>query len=87
VIVKNIAFTTKTANLTVSIADETGQSIGTASLQLEIVSGTHEFALIFCVEIPRWSVVGGATAYANALRPSRDPYCPEIFTTFYLTAG
>lgn len=87
VIVKNIAFTTKTTNLTVSITDETGQSIATASLRLEVVSGTHKFTLIFCVEIPRWSVVGGATAYANALRPSLDPYCPEIFTTFYLTAG
>jgi parallel beta-helix repeat protein len=87
VIIKNIAFTTKTTNLTVSITDETGQSIATASLRLEVVSGTHTFTLIFCVEIPRWSVVGEATAYANALKPSRDPYCPEISTTFYLTAG
>jgi len=87
VVIKNIAFTTKTTNLTVSITDESGQAIAAASLQLEVVSGTHRFTLIFCVEIPRWSYVGGATAYANALKRSLDPYCPEIFTAFYLAAG
>jgi hypothetical protein len=87
VVIKNIAFTTKSTNLTVSITDETSQSIAAAGLWLEVVSGTHKFTLIFCVEIPRWSCVGGATAYANALRQSHDPYCPEIFTTFYLTTG
>lgn len=87
VVIKNIAFTTKTTRLTVSITDETSQSIATASLWLEVVSGTHEFTLIFCVEVPRWSVVGGATAYANALMPSLAPYCPEISTAFYLSGG
>jgi parallel beta-helix repeat protein len=87
VVIKNIAFTTKSTNLTVSITDETGQSIAVAGLGLEVVSGTHKFTLIFCVEIPRWSCVGGANAYANALRQSHDPYCPEIFAAFYLTAG
>jgi len=87
VVIKNIAFTKKSTNLTISITDETTQSIAAASLGLEVVSGTHKFTLIFCVEIPRWSCVGGATAYANAFKLSLDPYCPEIFTAFYLTAG
>jgi len=87
IVIKNIAFTTKAANLTVSITDETGQAIGAANLWIEVLSGTHEFSLIFNVGIPRWSCVGGATAYANAFRIGGDPYCPEKSTTFYITAG
>ena len=87
IIIKNIAFTTKGANLTISISDETGTPIGAANLWIEVLPGTHEFSLICSVTIPAWSHVGEATVYADAFRMVRDPYCPEIFTTFYITAG
>lgn len=85
--IKNIAFTTKGVNLTVSISDETDTPIGVANLWIEVLPGTHEFSLIFSIGIPDWSYVGEATAYANAFRIGGDPYCPEISTTFYITSG
>lgn len=85
--IKNIAFTTKGANLTVTISDDLGQPIGVANLWIEVLPGTHEFSLIFNVGIPKWSQVGEATAYANAFKIGGDPYCPEKSTTFYITAG
>lgn len=85
IILKNIAFTTKGTNLTVSISDETGTPIGAANLWIEVLPGTHEFNLIFSIGIPEWSYVGEATAYANALRMAGDPYCPGISTTFYIS--
>jgi len=87
VVIKNIAFTTKAANLAVSISDESGQAIGAANLWIEVASGTQTFSLIFNVKLPSWSYVGTATAYANAFRTQGDPYCPQIFTTFYIAAG
>ncbi len=87
IIIKNIAFTTKGANLTISILDETDTPIGTVNLWIEVLPGTHEFSLISSVGIPEWSCVGGATSYANALRINGDPYCPEISATFHIVAG
>lgn len=84
IIIKNIANTTKEANLTVGISDETGTPIGVANLWIEVLPGTHEFSLIFGVGIPGWSYVGEATVYVNAFRMNGDSYCLEISTTFFI---
>ena len=89
--VKNIAFTSKNATLTVGIHDETGQTIGVADIWLEVPPGTHEYNLIFNVEIPHWTLVGSASVHACAFTNwpwlSGVPYCPEMSTSVYITAG
>ena len=87
---KNIAFTAKTAILTVSILDEGNVPIGAAGLSIEVTPGTHGFNLIFNLVISEWSLVGSATAVACAFTNwpwmKGDPYCPEALTLFYITS-
>lgn len=89
--VKNIAFTPKNATLTVGVHDETGQTIGVADILLEVPPGTHEYNLIFNVEIPHWTLVGSASAHACAFTNwpwlGGVPYCPEMSTSLYIMAG
>ena len=88
---KNIAFTPKTAILTVSILDECNIPIGAAGLSIEVTPGTHEFNLILNLAIPEWSFVGSATAKACAFTNwpwmNGEPYCPERSTLFYIMSG
>lgn len=89
--VKNIAFTPKNATLTVGVLDETHQVIGVAEIWVEVPPGTHEYNLIFNVEIPHWTLVGSASVHACAFTNwpwlSGVPYCPEMSTSLYITAG
>jgi parallel beta-helix repeat protein len=89
--VKNIAFTAKNATLTVGVHDERGQTIDVADILLEVPPGTHEYNLIFNVEIPHWTLVGSASAHACAFTNwpwlGGVPYCPEMSTSIYITAG
>jgi parallel beta-helix repeat protein len=87
--VKNIAFTSKNATLTMSILDECNVTIGVAVLQMKVTSGTHEFKIIFNLIIPRWSFIGLATAIGCAFTDwpwtGGFAYCPENLTQFYIT--
>jgi len=91
VYVKNIAFTPKNATLTLGVHDETGQAIGVVDIWLEVPPGTHEYNLVFNVEIPHWTLVGSASAHACAYTNwpwlSGVPYCPEMPTSLYIIAG
>lgn len=89
--VKNIAFTSKTAILTITILDDCGVPIGAVGLSIAVAPGTQDFNLILNVEIPEWSLVGTATAVACAFTnwpwTGGDPYCPEVSIQFALTSG
>jgi len=89
--VKNIAFTSKSAVLTVTLLDDCNQTIGVTDLSIEVPPGTHEFNLIFNVLIPKWSYVGMATvpscAFTNWPWIGGVPYCPEKSTWFYIVVG
>jgi len=85
IILKNIAFTSKQAKLTVTVYDETNQTIGVADIWLDVPPGHYEYSLIFSVKIPHWSYVGPrAWAYVAALTPDLVPYCPEKSTQFQI---
>jgi nitrous oxidase accessory protein len=88
--VKNIAFTSKNATLTVGIRDQTNQVIGVADISLQVPPGTHEYNLVFNVVIPQWAFTGSsASAHVCALTtwPNSGgvPYCPEISAMFIIT--
>jgi len=89
--VKNIAFIPKNATLTVGVHDEREQAIGVADIVLEVPPGIHEYNLIFNVMIPQWTLIGSASAHVCAftLWPWQGgvPYCPEVSTPLYITAG
>jgi len=84
--VKNIAFTSKNATLTVGVIDETHQVISVADIRLNVPPGIHEYNLVFHVAVPQWTLVGLASAHVCAFTTwpwsSGVPYCPEISTTF-----
>jgi parallel beta-helix repeat protein len=88
--VKNIAFTSKSALLTIGLVDETDQVIGVAYLSLTVPPGTNEYEVLFDVTIPNWTLVGTARADANAYTDwpvlGGTPYCPEKQVTFQITA-
>jgi len=88
--VKNIAFTTKNATLTVGVHDETNQAIGVADISLEVPPGTHEYNLVFNILIPHWVLVGTASAHVNAYTTwpwqGGVPYCLEMSTSLYIKA-
>jgi len=88
--VKNIAFTTKNATLTVSVHDERNQAIGVADISLEVPPGTHEYNVVFNTLIPHWVLVGTASAHVNAYTTwpwsGGVPYCPEVSTSLYIKA-
>jgi len=90
--VKNIAFTSRNATLTVGLLDETNQTIGVADIWLTVPPGTHEYSLMFNVLIPYWALIGpGAGAHVCAFTTwpwsGGVPYCPEKSTVFVITPG
>jgi parallel beta-helix repeat protein len=86
--VKNIAFTSRNATLTIGLLDEVNQTIGVADLSLKVPPGANEYNLIFHVLIPHWTYVGAAETHANAfttwLWAGGVPYCPEKSTIFMI---
>jgi parallel beta-helix repeat protein len=83
---KNIAFTTRNATLTVGIYDNVSQIIGATFISLEVPPGLHEYNLVFNVKIPVWSAVENASAHICAFTTwpwnGGVAYCPEVSTTF-----
>jgi len=87
--IKNIAFTTRNALLTINIYDECNVTVGLAYLQLAVPVGTHEFSLLqLGVKLPEWCFIGRAKVFACALTDTASnngvPYCPEISTEFLI---
>jgi len=86
---KNIAFTSKNATLTVSVYDNMTQIIGATYITLEVPPGLHEYNLVFNIKIPSWSAVETASAHVCALTTwpwnGGVAYCPEVSTTFRIT--
>ena len=86
--VKNIAFTSKIATLTIVVYDECDVPIGHVVLHdWSISPGTTEIFIID-LQIPKWAYVGIGTVYVNAYtdlpRLCGTPYCPEVSTTFMI---
>ena len=89
--VKNIAFTSKKATITVVLYDECAVPFGQVTLQNWLIPpGTTQFFIID-LQIPEWAYVGVATIYANAFTelPQLDgtPYCPEISVTLMIVSS
>lgn len=82
--VKNIAFTSRNATLTVGLLDETDQLIGVADISLKVPPGTHEYNVLYNILIPQWTLVGTATAHVNVFTTwplsGGVPYCPEKYS-------
>jgi len=87
--VQNIAFTTKTATLTIVVYDECGVPIGLVTLQDWVIRPGKTEIFIIDLQIPKWAYIGVATIYANAYTnmPQDDgtPTCPEESTNFIIT--
>ena len=87
--IKNIAFTSRNATLTIALSDETGQPIGAADISLTVPPGTHEYNLITNILIPQWTFIGHATAHVNAFTnwpwDEGVPYCPQYEKEFVIT--
>lgn len=88
--VRNIAFISKKATLTVVIYDAQGVPIGNAILYNLVIPPSTSKYFTIGLQIPKWAYIGVATVYANAYTdlPSLGgtPYCPEISTIFMITA-
>jgi len=86
---QNISFRPRNVTLTITLEDETNSTIGWTSYEVEVPPGYEELNLLFNVQIPYWSVVGNAKAYASALTkyPGGRPYCPEVSTYFAVFRG
>jgi len=89
-VVQNIAFVSKNVTLTVVAYDEKETPIGTANSKLKIDPGWSELNTLFSIQIPRWSHVGAAEAFACALTDwaweNGTPYCPEATTIMVIYA-
>jgi serine protease len=90
IVVKNIAFTSRDATFTVGLLDDANQTIGVADISLAVPPGTHDYNLVFDVNIPHWSFVGPrASAHAEAFTTwpwdGGVAYCPEKSTMFMIT--
>jgi hypothetical protein len=87
---KNIAFTSRTATFTVAAHDVSGTPIGGATIHDLTIDPGIAIIIIISIEIPQWTFVGTASAYANAYTdfPSDGgvPYCPEVSTVFTITS-
>lgn len=86
--VRNIAFTSKTATLTIVVYDTQGVPIGNAVLHSWVIpSGTSQYFIVD-LQIPKWAYIGVASVYANAYtelpQNNGTPYCPETSTTFMI---
>lgn len=83
--IKNIAFTSRNATLTVTLHDETDQLIGVVYISLNVPPGIHNYNLVFDVSIPSWTFVGLAKAYVNAYaKLGFHAYCPEKSASFQI---
>jgi hypothetical protein len=74
----------KTILLTVNVQDVKGNTMGVASFQGPVTSGTTTF--ILGLPIPATANVGTARVYANALSDwphlGGKAYCPEVTAAF-----
>jgi parallel beta-helix repeat protein len=89
--VKNIAFTTRNATLTINVYDECNVTVGLVYLQAAVPSGMHEYSLLqLGIKLPTWCFIGRAKAIACAFTDwplnGEVPYCPEILTEFHIKA-
>ena len=88
-VIRSIAFTNKTALITVVAYDNCTVPIGKATTPgLFTVPPDTSTPFTFTIQIPRWAFVGDATVYANVFKdaPSAGgvPYCPEKSALFYI---
>ena len=89
VTIRNIAFTSKEATITIVVYDECGVPIGHVTLQNWLIPPGTTQIFIIDLQIPKWAYVGVAAIYVNAYTdlPTQEgtPTCPEKSTTFLIT--
>jgi hypothetical protein len=85
---RNIALERKNVTITITIYDELNVPVNSSVLNYFIVPPRSYTIFITDLQVPKWTFVGKATAYTNAL--SSLPvewgmsYCPEIFDEFVI---
>ena len=87
--VRNIAFVSKIATLTLVVYDEQCVPVGHVVLHNWMIpSGTSQYFIID-LQIPKWAYIGIASVYANAYTDLPQlcgvPYCPEASIAFVIT--
>jgi PKD repeat protein len=83
---QNIAKSSRTATLTVTVYDDVGQPIGSIAIVDETFTPGESTKLNFALTVPSYAFVGRGKAFANALTalPADGgvPLCPEKSTEF-----
>jgi len=90
VTLRSIAMVPKNATLAITVQDES--LVPTASFTVNdfiVPPNERTVAVYFRLSLPKWSRVGQATVFADALTAPAEqggvPYCPEVSTQFYIT--
>jgi hypothetical protein len=90
ILLRNLAFTSKNATLTIEVDDSLKTPVAVAKLQIEVDPGWLELKLAFSLNIPRWAYIGSARVYANAytnlLWERGVSYCPETVVSIIIQA-
>lgn len=86
--VKNIAMTWKTATIIIDVYDNLSFPLGQVILKDEMIKLGITILFIEGIVVPERACLGEGTVYANAYTtlPSLGgvPWCPQIFTKFYI---
>jgi len=90
VTLKSIAMVAKNATLTLTVQDESLAPVASFAVNDFIVPPNERTVVVyFKLFLPKWSRIGLATVYADALTAPADqdgvPYSPEASTKFYIT--
>ena len=87
--VRNIAFSSKIATLTISVFDECEVPIGFVVLKEWLISPDLNMMLITGFTIPVWAHSGTGIVYANAYTAepflNGTAFCPEVMISFLIT--
>jgi hypothetical protein len=85
---QNIAKSSRTATLTVTVYDDAGQPIGSFAIEDETFMPGPATILNFALLVPSYAFVGVGKAYANAFTAfpvdGGVPLCPEASTQFQI---
>lgn len=91
VMVRNIAFTSREATITIVVYDECGVLVGRSKLQKWLIHSGTTLIFIVDLQIPEWAHTGVATTYAKAYTdsPTQEgtPIYPVKSVCFLITKG